>query len=639
MGSARLPGPVRRSYPTKLVVAFGVVTLVIGGVGATLYLQTDARLEAETQTELESAAQIEAKALDEWFEEKRLQTKAVAEAAPLRTGSESVVVQHLWTVVDRDADVEAAYLVDTHNGTVVSSVGNSRIVSASSVLSPAGQRDFTRRAGATNDVAVSEPFRPYPGSAAVILLSAAVPGREGRSLVTVVDLRQLANSQPHQLDHARFQVVDADGTVVMAENGSRILRPSRLAHSPPDGTGFVRTEYAGEPAAVGYATMGGRGWTVTAWMPTRHAFALRSTIREGLGWMLATVVVGLGAIALVLTRNTVRPVRDLARTAKRLQDGDLETAVGTDRVDEFGDLYTAFDEMRRSLRRQIARTEQARRESERLSETLEREAERFADVMAACADGDLDRRLAPESHSQSMRKIAAAFNEMMDDVEQQNEELEAFASIISHDLRNPLTVAYGRAELVQSPETREHVEPLLASLDRMQRIVEDGRTLARETQVEDPEPVDLADRAHHAWAHVENREAALTVETGLTVAADPSLLEQLFENLFRNAVEHGGDGVTVTVSGSDEGFAVADDGPGLPETSEETVFQPGVSDGSGGTGLGLTIVKRIADAHGWNVRGTSGPDGGARFEFDVGPSADATHDPAVETHTDNVDAA
>lgn len=227
-----LPDRLRRSYSGKLLVALIVVAVAIGVVGVTLYAHTGAILERETKTELESAAQIEAQAMDEWFDRMRLQTKTIAEANALQSRDTSAVVQYLWSVVERDEDIEAAYFVDTGSGTVVSSVGSSRIASSSSVLRPSGQRDFTSRAGDGDQVVVSQPFRPYEGSAPVILLSAAVPDRSNRSIVTVVNLQQFSSSEAHRLNDARFQVIDERGIVVMAENGSRILHESRLGERP-----------------------------------------------------------------------------------------------------------------------------------------------------------------------------------------------------------------------------------------------------------------------------------------------------------------------------------------------------------------------------------------------------------------------
>ncbi|WP_135365570.1 receiver/sensor box histidine kinase [Halosimplex halophilum] len=201
-------------------------------------------------------------------------------------------------------------------------------------------------------------------------------------------------------------------------------------------------------------------------------------------------------------------------------------------------------------------------------------------------------------------------------LERQNERLERLAGIVSHDLRNPLTVAKGRLELVADEADDEHVAAIERSHERMEALIGDLLALAREgEQATDPEPVDLAAAARECWDHVETGEATLVVETSSTVRADPGRLQQLLENCVRNAVEHGGDDVTVTVGDCEGGFSVADDGPGIPEGERERVFEAGYSNADDGTGLGLNIVAGIAESHGWDVAVRESESGGARFEF------------------------
>jgi signal transduction histidine kinase len=103
--------------------------------------------------------------------------------------------------------------------------------------------------------------------------------------------------------------------------------------------------------------------------------------------------------------------------------------------------------------------------------------------------------------------------------------------------------------------------------------------------------------------------------TDQTIEADRTRLQQLLENVFRNAVEHGGDAPTVRIGDLDDGFYVADDGPGIPEDEQQTVFERGYSTTPEGTGFGLAIVAEIAHAHDWDVVVTDSASGGARFEF------------------------
>ena len=209
-------------------------------------------------------------------------------------------------------------------------------------------------------------------------------------------------------------------------------------------------------------------------------------------------------------------------------------------------------------------------------------------------------------------------------LKRQNEQLEEFASVISHDLRNPLAVARGYTDVL-SKEYDDHRLPKVQDAHRrMDELLEDLLALAREGRtVDEPEPVELAAVAEAAWETVETEDATLELVDDRTLLADGFRLRQLFENLYRNACEHAGATVTVAVGALEDGFYVADDGPGIPEGDREHVFEAGVTEHEDGTGFGLAIVKRIADAHGWRVRITdSQPLPGS--ESEVAHVADAT---------------
>jgi signal transduction histidine kinase len=252
---------------------------------------------------------------------------------------------------------------------------------------------------------------------------------------------------------------------------------------------------------------------------------------------------------------------------------------------------------------------------------------------------------------------------------ERNEQLDQFASVVSHDLRNPLTVARGYTELTAETGDLSHLEDVEAAHERMETIIDDVLALARGGEnVTDLSPVGVRETAEAAWRNVDSRGCTLRVAEDATVRADRDRLVRLFENLFRNAVEHGstsppshtqedavehgstsprsetregavehgstsppshaqedaveptglsgdGGGLTVSVGTTAEGFFVADDGTGLPADERERVFEEGHSTSSTGTGTGLTIVQRIAAAHDWTVACTDSADGGARFEI------------------------
>jgi K+-sensing histidine kinase KdpD len=139
--------------------------------------------------------------------------------------------------------------------------------------------------------------------------------------------------------------------------------------------------------------------------------------------------------------------------------------------------------------------------------------------------------------------------------------------------------------------------------------------------------VSLSAVARAAWDAVETRNALLVVDASMRVEADPHWLQRLFENLVHNAVEHGGPSPTVHVGDLPDGFFVADDGPGIPESERETVFRTGYTTSPTGTGYGLGIVRELAAMHGWRVEATESEGGGARFEVrgvEVDPEGNET---------------
>lgn len=211
----------------------------------------------------------------------------------------------------------------------------------------------------------------------------------------------------------------------------------------------------------------------------------------------------------------------------------------------------------------------------------------------------------------------------------QNERLDAFASIVSHDLRNPLGVAQGYVDVLAESENLEELEHVTASLDRMEAIIQDVLELARRGgNAAETEPVSLEDVVEDAWSNVETKGATLEVDRSTTIAADRSRLLRFLENLFRNAIEHGGEDVTLRVGRMDDqsstdapgddsvGFYVADDGAGIPPSVRGQLFDSEFSTSETGLGIGLWVVKEVASAHDWTTNATESRSGGARFEFE-----------------------
>jgi PAS domain S-box-containing protein len=218
-----------------------------------------------------------------------------------------------------------------------------------------------------------------------------------------------------------------------------------------------------------------------------------------------------------------------------------------------------------------------------------------------------------------------------EEAKREKERLEEFLNIVSHDLRNPLNVAEGHLELAQEDFDSADLDAVEQAHKRMKALIEDLLQLARSgNQVDELKPVELDDLSKLCWENVATADASITVDLDQTILADQSRLRQLLENLFRNAVEHGstssqtnaddavehGSGdVNITVGTLEDGFYVADNGPGISEQDREDVFESGYSTKEEGTGFGLAIVEQIVDAHDWRIAIEESNEGGARFEI------------------------
>jgi signal transduction histidine kinase len=254
---------------------------------------------------------------------------------------------------------------------------------------------------------------------------------------------------------------------------------------------------------------------------------------------------------------------------------------------------------------------------------LRREGTRIAPELHSRSDDDGPRTVnetvvAPVEKSVLFRRLSNLLvrQRQTRELANRNERLDAFAGKVSHELRNPLNVLSGRHELARESGDETHFEAMEQSLDRIHRLVEDVLSLARTGDVEvDPEAVALSGVVERCWETVDTTVATLRDETASTIVADEDRLHQLLANLVRNAVEHNGGEVTVTVGDLTDGFFVADDGVGIPDGERGQVLERGYSGSGHGTGLGLAVVTEIASAHGWTVTVTDSESGGARFEF------------------------
>ncbi len=241
-------------------------------------------------------------------------------------------------------------------------------------------------------------------------------------------------------------------------------------------------------------------------------------------------------------------------------------------------------------------------------------------VLATAADElghDLHRPPLPEDGPREIRQAARAFNTMQQRLNRFVEDRTRILAAMSHDLKTPITRMRLRAELLDDESLRERFE---ADLLEMQQMVQHTLDFMRGLGGSEPaRAVDLAGLLDGLRADHEAMGRRVTVEatTVRPVKAVPSLLKRALGNLVDNAVQYGGR-ATVRVEDHPDRvlIQVLDEGPGLAEADLERVFEPfyrveaSRSRATGGTGLGLTIARNIAQTHGGDIVLRNRPEGG-----------------------------
>ena len=240
--------------------------------------------------------------------------------------------------------------------------------------------------------------------------------------------------------------------------------------------------------------------------------------------------------------------------------------------------------------------------------------------------------LDPATLEDGPEALAAEIDRLVVDREQgtrptprSDERIERFTSIVSHELRSPIQTAKSGIALVKTQCDSDYLDNVDETLDQMDALIDNllDELKHGETAVE-MEAVDLNAVVEEAWPG--RTTATLSVDSELpTVEAERTRLRQLFNNLFRNSIQHGNEDGTVRVGTVDSADAadrndsiaiyIADDGSGIDPDRHEEIFEYGYSGSAEGTGFGLAIVSEIVDTFGWTVEVTESHNGGARFEL------------------------
>jgi len=238
------------------------------------------------------------------------------------------------------------------------------------------------------------------------------------------------------------------------------------------------------------------------------------------------------------------------------------------------------------------------------------------DTAQGISDTDFTRRIEVKGHDE-VAELGRTFNDMIDRLEGAFASQRAFVSDAGHELRTPITIIRGHLELLgDDPQERaDTIEVVTDELDRMSRFVDDLLTLAKAERADflRPGPVDLDELTDELLTKATGlapRDWRLEGNAAGRITADRQRVTQAVMNLAHNAVQHTDDGDAIALGsalrGGEARLWVRDDGPGVPADQQERIFERFArSDDSGrrseGAGLGLAIVRAIAEAHGGRV--------------------------------------
>lgn len=223
-----------------------------------------------------------------------------------------------------------------------------------------------------------------------------------------------------------------------------------------------------------------------------------------------------------------------------------------------------------------------------------------------------------EQGPDDVRNAAAAFNAMAQKVTRTLESQRHLLSAVGHDLRTPLTAMRINLEFVEDEELRDG---LMRNLEELQALTEQVLAAAKGASGEKPRQVDLSALVESLVTDLDElgEPVSWAAHAPAPISCRPNEIKRALRNLVENAVAYGHKAeVRITETGDGYDVLVEDQGPGIPESERQRVFEPFVrlessrNEFTGGTGLGLTLVKAIAEGHGGQVQLESRPGGGLR---------------------------
>ena len=442
-----LPDRIRQSYLLKFALATGVILVAVGLVGYGVQAQTSETLRDDVSASLTQEATTEADSISEYIDKQRQPVRFISDNLVFSEGTPGDIREYLIKEQESKLgdDVENVHFINTRAQRIITSTDGSK---AGNDISEATWFRWYQF-GSFDDTVVTDPYEGPDGETRIAVIS-PVRGVFNGAVVVTYDVTGAQDRFGSSIDGTVTRVVDSGGTVVLADDRNETLQPylddenassTAIERGSEGERGFVDDPAVSDQRdgdyVLAYAPVAGTDWTVVKAVPAANAYAVAQTVERGL-----LILIGIGLVGVVLLggtvgRNTATAISRLSDRAAAIEAGDYDVAVDTDREDEIGQLYDSIAGMRDGLVERLeaadeaqSEAEAARKEAEALTAELESTAGEYGDVMAACAEGDLTRRLDPAVDNDAMESIARSFNAMLDEWEETVVSIQSFADAV-----------------------------------------------------------------------------------------------------------------------------------------------------------------------------------------------------------------
>lgn len=620
----KLPDTIRKRYVRKFTLVVLVIAVLVGGTGLVTQIEVSEQVRDNRQAELQNIAGTEADALEEWLKSQRERTALLSEndefedlgtreeldsalSNQARRFPESLHAVYYVTGVDWRTDTSSLDAAEINASTVEEQVGEPLAVD--------GMR-WGNGFSFADDNAVDE-SNVYERDGKKFIAFASPVEDSDAVIVAVFDTTEHSPEFSDRIESGYTQVVSGQGEIQFTAGQDETLSQ----YDAGTNTEEIIRGVAGESGilerggdVIAYAPVEGTDWVLVKYAPKSNAYTLSRLVTERLLALIGITLFGFGLLIVVLARGTIPRLVDLTGSARALASGTLNQEIAdTNRIDEIGEVQHAFRETQSYMRTVAAQADAI----------ADREFE--ADIFQKEVPGDIGIALDQMRHD---------LEESITELEASNKKLEEFAYVASHDLQEPLRMISSYMELLQAEldddldaESEEYFEFAIDGAERMQAMIEGLLTFSRvQTQANPFEDVDVTQIVENTLQDlklkIDNADAEVTAGDLPTITADGDQLGQVFQNLIKNAIEHGGVNTIVDITAEQHAttteFSVSDNGPGIPDHLQDSIFNIFDKGGdSEGTGIGLAVCQEIIERHDGEIWVESTEGEGTTFHFTI----------------------